>query len=429
MKRFAYENWYVDKNGYAHDDEGNRWYVGLEEGYYRPGSIPSEDVGGYSRPPVHHAPTVPAQSPQLKAFDALLAKRPNDTFLKSLRHQLASGRALSDPQKKALRRNFHQYRMETEAVLFRAASVKSAKPTSYHPGESVEIWHQFPIDNDKPVSRGAKGTVLEVSKGWTRYGPDPVIDYLTVQFEDGRVIKDISANYFSFKNVEPRDFTEDTFKGLIKALSKFGGKREKSYDRYGRSWEFPWGKRPSEDDVIEVIKRLPNLVSMDGHKAIVEALKGPPKDPVLFEVYVSSDQGGIARSVGLSPVYKGVKMSTHKPKLPTVPIGHFVVDVSTVPNHDFPSGDQAREVPQKTEFVKVRSMSEAQKVYRSYAQGMGSGNMAGGNVYAHTGKLVAHISYNGRVWEVDAQGNPTKQELKFAAQRVAARFLKTRIEV
>jgi len=49
MKRIAYEDWYVDDEGYAHDDEGHSWYVGLEEGHYRPGTIPSTDQPGAPR--------------------------------------------------------------------------------------------------------------------------------------------------------------------------------------------------------------------------------------------------------------------------------------------------------------------------------------------------------------------------------------------
>ena len=119
--KVAYGDWYVDSKGYAHDDEGNRWYVNKPEGHYRPGTIPSSDVGGARRPPI--PPPRPSEDKaKLTVLDALLAKRP-DRFVQSIRDQVAKGRALSEPQLKVVRQILYKNRMRSEADIFRQASV------------------------------------------------------------------------------------------------------------------------------------------------------------------------------------------------------------------------------------------------------------------------------------------------------------------
>lgn len=59
-----------------------------------------------------------------------------------------------------------------------------------------------------------------------------------------------------------------------------------------------------------------------------------------------------------------------------------------------------------TKLVTVTSVCEAQEVYCKLREdsGEGASTFSPGEVYATPKKLVARISYNGRVW--DASGNP-----------------------
>ena len=70
--------------------------------------------------------------------------------------------------------------------------------------------------------------------------------------------------------------------------------------------------------------------------------------------------------------------------------------LKSVNNPDF-EGDN-RAIAKTT--VEVSSFSEASKISREYIDnnGLGSGNWAGGEIYKG-GIIIAHVSYNGRVWE------------------------------
>jgi hypothetical protein len=51
--------------------------------------------------------------------------------------------------------------------------------------------------------------------------------------------------------------------------------------------------------------------------------------------------------------------------------------------------------------VPVKSYKEASRECRQYIEehNLGAGNWTGGEIYdAKTGEVVAHVSYNGRVW-------------------------------
>lgn len=63
--------------------------------------------------------------------------------------------------------------------------------------------------------------------------------------------------------------------------------------------------------------------------------------------------------------------------------------------------------------VPVSSFEEASKVCRKYItdRGLGS-NWYGGDISDSSGKIVAHVSYNGRVWEGSCRDwQPNTQEL------------------
>lgn len=88
----------------------------------------------------------------------------------------------------------------------------------------------------------------------------------------------------------------------------------------------------------------------------------------------------------------------------------YVVTLKAVGNPDHgESPARLPGVPQKT--VGVDSFEAAQERCREYIQNfaLGAGNWAGGQVYLNTGKgsvsgeVLAHISYNGRLWPVEAK--------------------------
>lgn len=98
-------------------------------------------------------------------------------------------------------------------------------------------------------------------------------------------------------------------------------------------------------------------------------------------------------------------------KVPKAPPGKVVVDVSTAPNFDFPPDSDRAQVPLVTAYAVAEDLVQARKIFLSSIGHLGSGNVRGGRVYDDEGKAVAHVSYNGRVWEVDAQGKPTFNEI------------------
>jgi len=64
--------------------------------------------------------------PRLKVMDQLLSRMPNNSFLKSLRDQVAKGRTLSPAQLKPIRQMLYKNRMRQEADMFRGAASRVA---------------------------------------------------------------------------------------------------------------------------------------------------------------------------------------------------------------------------------------------------------------------------------------------------------------
>ena len=108
---------------------------------------------------------------------------------------------------------------------------------------------------------------------------------------------------------------------------------------------------------------------------------------------------------------------TAKGQPPQAPMGKLVLDVSTTPNFDYPEGSLERDVPAITRFVVVDDLKEAQKVFQRHTRDIGSGNNTGGMVYSADRTPVAYISYNGRIWEVDAHGKSTRTEIRLASYK------------
>lgn len=68
----------------------------------------------------------------------------------------------------------------------------------------------------------------------------------------------------------------------------------------------------------------------------------------------------------------------------------------------------------KNSVVTVKSFKEASEVCSKFIEDndLGSGNWSGGEILDDNKKIIAHVSYNGRVWEGKPWTSTTK-EIKF----------------
>ena len=66
---------------------------------------------------------------------------------------------------------------------------------------------------------------------------------------------------------------------------------------------------------------------------------------------------------------------------------------------------------ERNQTVEVKSFAEASLVCREFIDrnDLGSGNWAGGDVFDDSGKLIARVSYNGKLWEPDTKNYYEKQ--------------------
>ena len=125
----AYEV-YVDEFGMAHDDEGNSWPArGYGQGTYGRRDAPRPPRQRSPRPSLPKLPSSVDKN-KLNAMDALLAKRPGDRFLTSIRDQVARGKALSEKQLKIVRQNLYRSGLKPMADHFRQASLSASRVAS-----------------------------------------------------------------------------------------------------------------------------------------------------------------------------------------------------------------------------------------------------------------------------------------------------------
>lgn len=84
--------------------------------------------------------------------------------------------------------------------------------------------------------------------------------------------------------------------------------------------------------------------------------------------------------------------------MPTVTDSKLTVVLSARGNPDF---NQPKDIGVATERVEVSSLREASERCRAFIEvhQLGGGNWTGGRVRDASGKDVANVSYNGRVWE------------------------------
>ena len=106
---------YVDERGYAHDDEGNTWFVGRGEsgGLYKASQYNRRNVQrDVSNTDRQTGPVAASVSPGAKeVLDAILTKKPNDSFVISVKDQISRGRALSPKQKDVILRILQRMEM------------------------------------------------------------------------------------------------------------------------------------------------------------------------------------------------------------------------------------------------------------------------------------------------------------------------------
>ncbi len=94
------------------------------------------------------------------------------------------------------------------------------------------------------------------------------------------------------------------------------------------------------------------------------------------------------------------------------------VKLSSVGNPDFGQNPNQRLYgSEKNKVVTVTSFKEASDVCRDFIDNndLGSGNWSGGEILDENNKIIAHVSYNGRVWEGrigDWNGNTKQIEIK-----------------
>jgi len=104
----------VDKDGYAHDDEGNpKWFVGKQYAgeTYKASNVPfGLPKAGKSKAD---------NTKRIEAFVRLPERQLTGSFGQSILRQLKAGRSLTDPQNKAVRQMLYRARMRDEANLFR----------------------------------------------------------------------------------------------------------------------------------------------------------------------------------------------------------------------------------------------------------------------------------------------------------------------
>ncbi len=66
---------------------------------------------------------------------------------------------------------------------------------------------------------------------------------------------------------------------------------------------------------------------------------------------------------------------------------------------------------ERSKTVKVNSFKAASEACMSFIErnNLGGGNWAGGEIMDDTGKIIAHVSYNGRVWDGEYWNTDAKE--------------------
>lgn len=83
------------------------------------------------------------------------------------------------------------------------------------------------------------------------------------------------------------------------------------------------------------------------------------------------------------------------------------------PNPDYQAPDPRATIKTVKVRLPVKSFASASKVCRNFIEkyDLGSGNWTGGQIGDIDGKIIAHVSYNGRVWEGEKWSPDAKEIL------------------
>lgn len=88
------------------------------------------------------------------------------------------------------------------------------------------------------------------------------------------------------------------------------------------------------------------------------------------------------------------------------------VKLASIGNPDFGQDpDKPMYGCEPNKMVKVKTFKEASEACVKFIMDndLGSGNWFGGEIYDDNNKVIAHVSYNGRVWEGQYWNSKTKE--------------------
>lgn len=128
---------YVDEKGYAHNDEGDSWYVGKRYGgeTYAGTRAPwssRRGRGSYRNPRPRKTSYVgaDANAARIKAVEDAIAIKPNN-FLDSILKQLKGGRGLSSKQNAIVRKILSRNPYNADATLFEGKGRMKTEASSF----------------------------------------------------------------------------------------------------------------------------------------------------------------------------------------------------------------------------------------------------------------------------------------------------------
>lgn len=81
------------------------------------------------------------------------------------------------------------------------------------------------------------------------------------------------------------------------------------------------------------------------------------------------------------------------------------------PNPDYSSPDPRATIKIAKARIPVSGFAKASEVCKNFIEkhGLGSGNWTGGQIGNIEGEIIAHVSYNGRVWEGEKWSQDCKE--------------------
>jgi len=86
--------------------------------------------------------------------------------------------------------------------------------------------------------------------------------------------------------------------------------------------------------------------------------------------------------------------------------GKLYIELGAVPNTDYSHGQHLGSVQIRKHRQPIRTMQEGSDVAQRFIaeHGLGGGNWGGsGNIVDSRGRVLAHVSYNGRIWDAKDQ--------------------------